>query len=90
MRYCEISSLQNLILLEAFAPAAVINQHGLTAEEMATKRGFRRLGVDALNGASSGVGTDLMTVFDTRLLTIQHHAQEERCVGFLMVFGIAA
>lgn len=32
------------LLLEAFAPAAVINQHGLTAEEMATKRGFRRLG----------------------------------------------
>eukprot|EP00435_Cladocopium_sp_Y103_P053519 s83_g17.t1 len=32
------------VLLEAFAPAAVINQHGLTAEEMATKRGFRRLG----------------------------------------------
>ena len=31
--------------LEAFAPAAVVNQHGLTAEEMATKRGFRRLGV---------------------------------------------
>jgi len=31
-------------LLEAFAPAAVVNQHGLTAEEMATKRGFRRLG----------------------------------------------
>jgi hypothetical protein len=53
--YCEIvSSWQNLILLEAFAPAAVTNQHGLTAEEMATKRGFRRLGVDALNGASSG------------------------------------
>ncbi|CAL1165662.1 unnamed protein product [Cladocopium goreaui] len=32
------------VLLEAFAPAAVTNQHGLTAEEMATKRGFRRLG----------------------------------------------
>eukprot|EP00931_Biecheleriopsis_adriatica_P008724 TRINITY_DN109868_c0_g1_i1.p1 TRINITY_DN109868_c0_g1~~TRINITY_DN109868_c0_g1_i1.p1 ORF type:complete len:695 (+),score=173.21 TRINITY_DN109868_c0_g1_i1:33-2087(+) len=32
-------------LLEAYAPPAAVNNYGLTAEQMATKRGFRSLGV---------------------------------------------
>ncbi|CAE7038778.1 unnamed protein product [Symbiodinium natans] len=32
------------MLLEAYAPPGIRNCHGLTAEEMATKRGFRKLG----------------------------------------------
>ena len=36
------------LMLQAYAPPAARNCHGLTAEEMATKRGFRKLGVAGL------------------------------------------